>query len=105
MNAPSTDKGFSLFELMIAVAVIGIVSAVAVPAYQAYIDTANMTRVTASFEEGVRLAANTFTRRKSRVQFEIVFLADRAQKVCRKFDEQSATITCLTIGCNRATVC
>lgn len=67
MNCQPHQKGFTFFELMIAVAVIGILSAVAVPTYQGYIDTANMTKVSASFEEAVRLANNTFTRRKTRI--------------------------------------
>ena len=57
--------GFSLFELMIAVAVVGILSAVAVPAYRSYIDTAAMTRVTANFEQGIRVAQSEFTKKKS----------------------------------------
>ena len=60
-------KGFTLFELMIVVAVIGIISAIAVPAYRSYIETANMTKVTANFEEAVRLARNTFAKDKTRV--------------------------------------
>jgi len=63
--------GFSLFELMIAVAVIGIVSALAVPAYRGYIETANMTKVTANFEQGVRVAQNTFAKDKTRITIGI----------------------------------
>ena len=62
-----SSSGFSLFELMIACAVIGIVSALAIPAYRGYIETANMTKVTANFEQGVRVAQNTFARDKTRI--------------------------------------
>jgi len=63
----SRSSGFSLFELLIAVAVIGLISAFAVPAYRSYIDTANMTKVTANFQQGVRLAQTLFTQHRSRV--------------------------------------
>ncbi len=56
------SRGFTLIELMITIAVIGVLSAVAIPAYQGYIETANMTRVTANFEEAVRLTRNTLAK-------------------------------------------
>ncbi|MDA1302273.1 MAG: prepilin-type N-terminal cleavage/methylation domain-containing protein [Proteobacteria bacterium] len=65
------SRGFTLFELLIAIAVIGIVSAFSVPAYRSYVETANMTKVTAGFEQGVRLAQNTFAKDKTRLAIGI----------------------------------
>ncbi len=66
-----TSSGFTLIELMIVIGVISVLSALAIPAYRSYIETANMARVAANFEEAVRAASNVFAKDKTLVAIGI----------------------------------
>ena len=58
----SMQKGFTLIELMIVVAIIGILAAVAIPSYQSYTLKAKFTEVvnaTAPFKTGVELCVQS----------------------------------------------
>ena len=60
MNKMKEQKGFTLVELMIVVAIIGILAAVAVPYYQRYVAKARLTSMVIPGVHAIQTSVSTF---------------------------------------------
>lgn len=69
MNTPKRPaKGFTLIEVMITVAILGILMSIALPAYQSYTQIANTAKLNTHYEAALDLVSNEMQRIRISVQ-------------------------------------
>lgn len=64
---PFQNRGFTLVELLLVVAITSIITAVGLPVYRGYVETAYMSKVNAAYENAIRLTRQEFSKNTTKI--------------------------------------
>lgn len=97
---PVNQKGFTLIELMIVVAIIGVLAAIAYPSYQGYIERTNRADMMAEMQQiASRVESNKINyKRYDRVPLSSIFSSNPATDGSVSFPSSGTALYTVTIG-------
>jgi type IV fimbrial biogenesis protein FimT len=93
--------GFSLIELIIAIAIVGLVSAIAMPSYATWIKNSRVRTAAESIQNGLQIARAEAVKRNSFIEFQLVKVSSKPLNSEWKIISCTSATSCLTTLQNR----